>query len=446
MALNKFGTKFDALVTSAFVGVIATSVGLATPAAAQSGETIAYTMEAGDTLYDLAREYFVSETAATQVQRLNRISNPRTIPIGTVISVPRSLLRWDPVTLQVAFFAGDVSISQSGKVETPRRGQQIPQNAILSTGARSFISLQGEGRTAVSLPSNSRVQIKRARRYRLGNSLDVDLRVLKGRGEVTAPKLRDGERFRTGTPVAVTAVRGTGFRVAFDEASALALTEVVEGLVEISADGATVATPAGKGVASSESGLGRPEDLLIAPEITDRSATQTNENIQFSIAPLDGAIAYRTQIARDVTFTDVVDEQVSADLEIEFTGVEDGRYSVRSRAIATSGLEGFWQDEDASFRRKRVGTSASAEPAPFADAYKFAWLPAGSGPSYTAFQMWSEGSPGTLIVDEVGLDASGIYISDLAPGVYNWRVATSVIDEGEVIKVWSEARPLTISD
>jgi hypothetical protein len=425
---------------------LAGSFALAAPVAAQDDEPIRYTMETGDTLYALAQDYFVSQEAALRVQRLNRIANARRIPVGAVINVPRSLLKWDPVPLQVVFFSGDVTIEQRGQTGTPSQGQTIGRNAIVSTGARSFISLQSEGTTALSLPSNSRVQIRRARRYRLNNALDVDLRVLRGRGEIKAPRLRDQERFRTGTPLAVTAVRGTEFRVAFDEQSALALTEVTEGLVDISSDGTSIAAAAGKGVASNQGGLGAPEDLLTAPEITDRNATQTGEALEFAITALDGAVAYRTQIARDVTFTDIIDEQVSSDLSVSFAEVPDGRYSVRSRAVAQSGLEGFWQGEDASFRRKQVGSSVQAEPAPFADAYKFAWLPTGTGPSYTAFQMWPKDAPETLLFDEVGLDAPGIYISDLEPGVYTWRVATSVIDEGEVIKVWSDPRDLTVSE
>lgn len=436
------GTRLACLLASG----IAASFAFAGPVAAQDDGPITYTMASGDTLYALAQDYFVSEEAALRVQSLNQIANARRIPVGTVISVPRSLLKWDPVTLQVVFFSGDVTIEQRGRIAVPSQRQSIGRNAIVSTGARSFISLRGEGTTALSLPSNSRVQIRRARRYRINNILDVDLRVLQGRGEIRAPKLRDQERFRTGTPIAVTAVRGTEFRVAYDEESGLALTEVTEGLVDISADGSAIAAAAGKGVASNLGGLGTLEDLLAAPVIGDRSATQTGEELEFTVTPIEGAVAYRTQIARDVTFTDVINEQVSSDLSITFAEVPDGRYSVRTRAVAESGLEGFWQGEDASFRRKQVGSSVQAEPAPFADAYKFAWLPTGTGPSYAAFQMWKKDAPENLLFDEVGLDAPGIYISDLEPGVYTWRVATSVIDEGEVLKVWSEARDLTVSE
>lgn len=442
MTTNAFGTIFGKFI----LGGIAASLVCVSPAQAQSDDTITYTMQEGNTLYGLAREFFVSEQSAERVQRLNRISDARAIPVGAVITVPRSLLKWDPVTLQVAGFSGNVSIKRGDTVLTPRVSLQIPQNTIISTSARAFISLAGEGQTAVSLPSNSTVQIRRAKRYRINNALDVDLRVLRGRGEIRAPKLREGERFRTGTPVAVTAVRGTEFRVAFDEESALALTEVTEGVVEVSADGSLVAARAGKGVASNTTGVGQPEDLLLAPEVSDRTALQTDAELAFSITPLDGAVAYRTQIARDVTFTDVIDEKVSGGPTVSFADIEDGRLSVRSRAIAQSGLEGFWQSEDASFRRKRVGNTAGAEPAPFADAYKFAWVSVGTGPTYTAFQMWPKGEGETLIIDEVGLDAPGVYVSDLSPGVYTWRVATSLIDEGDVIKVWSQPRDLTVSE
>jgi len=47
---------------------------------------------------------------------------------------------------------------------------------------------------------------------------------------VIAPKLQDQERYRVGNPVAVTAVRGTQFRVGYDKEADLSLSEVTEGI------------------------------------------------------------------------------------------------------------------------------------------------------------------------------------------------------------------------
>lgn len=417
---------------------------LSNPAHAQGSGSIEYTMQTGDTLYDLAKEYFVSTAAVDRVLRLNRISNARRIPTGSVIKVPRALLRTEPVALRVLSFRGEVSIEQNGSVLSPQLGLQIAQGAVVSTQSRAFISLGGAESTRVSLPSNSRVKIDRARRYRIDNSLDVDVRVLRGRSEIVAPKLREGESFQTGTPVAVTAVRGTQFRVAFNEADASALTEVVEGLVQVSAGETSALPSAGSGVASSEAGVGKVETLLRAPKIIDPGAIQTEENVLFRIAALERASAYRTQIARDAGFTDIIDETISPAPSAEFEGISDGRMFVRSRAIAKSGLEGL--SEVYSFRRKRLGVSAAVEAAPLADAYKFAWLTEGEGQSFAAFQLWRKDQPGVMLVDKVGLNDNGLYISDIAPGVYTWRVATFQIDEGDVIKVWGEPQDLTVTN
>ena len=437
------------------------SLSLPAPARAQANsgaqDTISYTMEAGDTLYALAGKYFTSNAAITQVQKLNRIRNTRAIPVGSVLKVPRKLLKSDPVLLNVRFSRGDVTIRQGGTVRNAEQGMQVRPGAIITTGARAFISLSaGGGQTRVALPSNSRVQIKRARRYRLGDKLDVDLRVLRGRGEITAPKLREGERFNTGTPLAVTAVRGTEFRVGYEEEGSLALTEVVEGLVEVSAGNAASNIPAGLGVASDTSGLGDPEELLEAPELVDPNETQTGELVTFAIEPVEGAVAYRTQIASDQTFLAVIAEEVTTQPVVTFEGIEDARLSVRSRAVAASGLEGLETPVQA-FRRKRVGAAGGIAPSPFADAFKFVWQPEGEGQSYAGFRLWEKGNPDVLLIDEAGLTNEGFYVSNLEPGDYQWQVSTFLIippeeeSEGggaksEVIKIWSDPVDLKVTD
>lgn len=436
------------------VGALA-GLALASPAHAQTSSegTISYTMQAGDTLYGLAREYFVSNAAVTRVQRLNRISNARAIPVGSVVKVPRELLKSDPVLLNVRFSRGLVSIRQGGVVREAKKDMAVRPGAIITTGARAFISLGRDGdKTRVSLPSNSSVQIKRARRYRLGNKLDVDLRVLRGRGEITAPKLSDEERFHTGTPLAVTAVRGTEFRVGYEEVGAVALTEVVEGLVDVSAGDAELNIPAGLGVASDTNGLGSPEDLLRAPEMLDPNATQTKEIVTFTIAPIEGAVAYRTQIAEDQTFVNVIAEEVTDEPIVSFEGIPDARLSVRSRAVAASGLEGF-ETSSQAFRRKRVGAAGGIAPSPFADAFKFVWQPEGEGQSYAGFRLWEKGKPDTLLVDEAGLTNEGLYVTDLAPGDYQWQVSTFLIitpekegETSEVIKIWSDPVDLSVRE
>ena len=423
------------------VGLLAVSA--ASVSAAPDGE-ISYTVKQDDTLYDLAGEYLVNRSAIPELQRINGVRKPRLMQVGRVLKIPRRLLKYRPVRLELQSFSGTVDLSVGSRKIEPRTGLALREGVQISTGRNSFVSIAGDGNSRVSIPSNSRAQIIDARRYLINNQIDIQLKVLRGRGEVVAPKV-DGEgRYRLGTPLAVTAVRGTDFRVGFDPDRELSLTEVVEGEVEVVAGEMDIVTVAGFGVAAAGESLGENEALLPAPELVEPGRIQTDETVSFAIEPLSGAAAYRTQLATDAGFIDVVSEVIGEANESVFEPLEDGRYFVRSRGVSVVGLEGL--SKVYSFRRKRVGVTASAEPSPFEDAFKFAWRAEGEGQSTHAFQLWNADRPEILLVDEVGLTNSAMLVSSLEPGTYRWKVATFQIDEGDVIKVWGPVQELTVSE
>lgn len=430
--------------TPLFLSLAGLSLAFATPANAEPDGNVTYVIQPGDTLYDLAQDYLSDASEMGEVRSENGISRPRLLQIGQSITIPRRLLKFEPVSLSLRSFSGRVTVEKGGRAVAASEGQAVPEGAIVSTGANSFVAIGGEDGTVITLPSNSRIRIVDARRYAINDKIDVQVKVLKGRGTIRAPKIDGEARFRAGTPLAVTAVRGTEFRVAFIDDRGVSLTEVVEGEVAVQQGDEALITPSGFGVASTELGLADREALLEAPELIEGSKIQTAENITFAIAGIDGATAYRTQLARDAGFLEIIDENVSEAPEAVFAELEDGRYFVRARAIASSGLEGLAKPYN--FRRKRVGASAGAEPSPLADTIKFAWQAQGKGESFHAFQLWRADAPQTLIIDEVGLTNSAILIGDIKPGKYVWRAATFLIDEGEVVKIWTPAQEIELTE
>ncbi|MEL7190188.1 MAG: FecR domain-containing protein [Pseudomonadota bacterium] len=404
---------------------------------------VSYTVKPSDTLYHLTKDYLVNAAALEEVRRLNRVRNPRLMQVGKQLRIPRRLLKHKPAKLSVESFSGKVELRSRRGELTAKRGLSLLEGVEISTGRNSFIAIAGDGNSSVSIPSNSRVRIIDARRYLINDQIDVQLRVLKGRSEVIAPKIRGDGRYRVGTPIAVTAVRGTEFRVGYVEGDELSLAEVVEGEVLVAAGNEEQPTAAGFGLSAAKDGLGSQEKLLPAPALIDPGRIQTDENVKFSIAPLDGASRYRTQLANDAGFVDIVTEAIGEQLEPEFSGLEDGRYFVRSRAISEVGLEGLSKVE--TFRRKRAGVEVSAEPSALDDAFKFAWRPQGEGDVYYAFQLWDAANPDRLIVDEVAMRETAVLVSQLEPASYRWKVATFQIDEGDVIKVWGPVQELSIT-
>lgn len=417
---------------------------LSSPLAAAPDGNINYTMERGDTIIALANDYFSNRKAVHTVLRINDISDARRIPVGTKIRIPRRFLRFKPVNLRVRSFSGPVTLRSRGKQAQLTVNRQILEGDEIRTGRNGFVSIAGYGASRLSLPSNSRARIVDARRYLINDLVDIQVKVLEGRSEIVAPKLRSQERYRVGTPVAVTAVRGTQFRVGYEPGGDVGVSEVVEGDVSVGNGARAVEAPAGFGVPASSAGVRDVEKLLPAPGLISAGKIQTDDTLRFVISPLEEATGYRTQISKDAGFLEVVGETVSKDTNAVFGTIDDGRYFVRSRAIAKSGLEGV--SEIYSFRRKRLGVSASAEKSDFSDAFKFAWQTQGSGESFTAFQLWEAGKRDTLIVDEAGLTQSDIFVSNLALGNYRWRVATFQVDEGEAIKVWGPVQELKVTE
>ncbi|WP_337661291.1 LysM peptidoglycan-binding domain-containing protein [Erythrobacter sp. Alg231-14] len=425
--------------------IVAAYAGIAAPGLARNADTVTYTVEPGDTLYDITETYLVDGVNPARLQEMNRVRNPRRLSINRTLTIPRNLLKYELVELAVGDWTGPVTIDGS----TPVRGTVLPVGAEIVTQRNGFITFTGSFGGRISLPSNTTAVLERARRYRLYNTLDVDFDVQRGRANATSPTLNGQDRLRMRTPIATTAVRGTEFRVAYDpENSDVSLTEVTEGAVQVAAGGATQPAPAGFGVSSSSSGVGEPEALLPAPAFIDLGAVQTEEALTFAFEPVDGAQGYRVQLARDLTFLDILAERIVTDQVAVFESVENGRYHLRGRAISSSGLEGLSvSDGETSFLRKRVGVTADSENSADLDAYIFRWLTAGGEGATFAFQLWLEDAPENLLVDEVGLTSNEIALSNLAIGKYAWRVAATETDPIDgMIKIWGPSTPLTVSN
>lgn len=439
--------RFSALMAAALAsaGVVSLAAPVSANESGSDGGTVSYTIAPNDTLYGIAQRYLINEESALQLQRLNAVRNPRALPIDSTLTIPREMLRHNPVELKVAAFSGPVVINGAA----PVMGAALPEGSTVETGRNGFISFSGGASVRgarISLPSNTSARLITARRYVLGNTLDVDFAVSRGRANATSPTLNGQDRLRMRTPLAVTAVRGTQFRVAYDpESGTSSLTEVTEGNVQVAAGGETRPAPAGFGISASDTGVSEPEALLPSPKFIDSGTVQTGEALNFAMEPVAGAAGYRVRLARSAGPLDVIAEQVVDSEEVSFAGLENGRYFVSARSISQSGLEGA--AEDYGFLRKRVGVSAAAGSSPDFDGYAFNWLPEGGENATFAFQLWAENNPGALLVDEVGLTSSGLALTDLPAGRYLWRVAASETDASDgLIKIWGPAQILNVSE
>ncbi|MEO1044300.1 MAG: FecR domain-containing protein [Pseudomonadota bacterium] len=410
---------------------------------AGSDDSVRYTVEPGDTLIDLARDYFRQPQDYRAVQKLNRIANPRRIPVGMILTIPYDLLKYRQETAQVAAFRGMARISADGQgARMPELNQTISEGTGLATGAASSLSLAVSDGSILTMPSNSVMRITRLRRIILTDSLDFEYALDKGAlRSIAAPARNSEDRFRVRTPSAVSAVRGTDFRTRFDDGANRSFAELVEGGLDVSASsGDSARLEPGFGATIGAAGLNT-EPLLTAPEVAQGSGIQRDPQLTFRVDTLPSASAYRLQIARDSSFIDIVEDVQSDGTSFTLDALEDGNYFAKFTAIAASGLEGL--PANIAFRRRLNSVSGSAGPSD--DGFLFRWLALGSGERRYRLQIFADNDAAQApIVDEAGLVESGISLSDLPAGEYRWRVGTIAFFEGESEQVWTEFQTLRI--
>ncbi|MFT3968167.1 MAG: FecR domain-containing protein, partial [Sphingobium sp.] len=231
---------------------------MAAPASA-APDMVRYRIREGDTLFALARAHFRAIGDYHAVQKLNRIADPYRLPVGQTLTVPKALLRYRPIEARVLAWRGDVRILRGGRPVAAAVDTAVREGDLLQTGANAFVSLGLPDDSVVALPSQSRLRVARLRRYALIDAVEREFDVLSGRARgVVEPLKKPVDDFRFVTPSAVSAVRGTELRVAYDPATGRAATEVLEGHVAVRGGARSVTVDAGRGVVAGAGGPGDP--------------------------------------------------------------------------------------------------------------------------------------------------------------------------------------------
>ena len=426
-----------------FVVATASAVGPPEGAPPRSDDSIIYVVRAGDTLERLARAYLVPGQQWRALQRRTKVSDPRRLPVNRTLSIPRAWLRYKVEPARLASYRGSVSISVGGRQAVLTPGISVGEGAEIATGANSFVTLMLADRSKVVIPSQSRVRLRELRRILLTDAIDYRIDVQAGRLETKVAPLKDRTgRYRINTPISMTAVRGTEFRVRFAENTAAASTEVLEGTVAVSGSSGRHAQTVEQGFgATTSKDKTRITALLPAPRLVDPGKLQAGEAAEFRTAPASGAAAYRLVIAADAGFVENLAEQSSQSGVFSLPDIPNGNLFARVSAVGADGLEGLAQSY--SFRRRLASIRAAA--AQTDEGFRFRWSGAGEGRRRYRFQLFRGSTEGRPAIDEVGLTDEALTLRELPAGVYYWRIGLTQNADGEDVENWTEFEKLTVS-
>lgn len=324
--------------------VLISSITLGAPARSQPagalGEDFIHRVRQGDALIELATQYTRNQANWGRLQTINNVLTPERLPIGLELHIPLSMIPVRDAQAQVVHVSGQANLN--GKSLQP--GTPVPEGSTLETAPNGFVTLQLADGSRLTLPSNGAVELTRLRQFEGTALTDSVINVRRGSVESSvAPAGQGVGRFEIRTPVAVTGVRGTRFRV---QSGAQGVhSEVLQGSVRLQAHAPgdapakPVAVSQGYGAAVGADGtVSGVRPLLAAPQLGEPVRSGGTWSVPF--APVEGALSYLVRVSRDAEGTLPVSSTSFPTNDIRFSAPGPGTFYVSVRAVDNLGLHG----------------------------------------------------------------------------------------------------------
>ena len=237
---------------------------LALPLRLATADEWVYTVRPGDNLWDLTERYMVSLRYWQPLKALNNIEQPRRLRPGSRLRMPLAWSKVRYVDAEVIEVRGDVEVIGEGGSRPALPGLRLKRRDRLRTGPDANLLLQFSDGTRLLLAAASEAELRRLEGYGDGEVSDARVEMKRGRAESSAnPRNLSGTRFEISTPSALTAVRGTGFRVALTDNGQRSRIEVTEGEVQVSGAGQSRRLTGGFGVVAEQGAPPEPPVKLL---------------------------------------------------------------------------------------------------------------------------------------------------------------------------------------
>ncbi|MCO4860998.1 FecR domain-containing protein [Cupriavidus sp. WGlv3] len=426
------------------------------PAGAQGADFI-YVVEPGDTLIGLASRYMASEQGWRTLQRLNGVADPYRLVPGSRVRIPLAQIPEQAASARVVYVSGGVR-ANGRPVQV---GMTLDEAARIETPAGGSATLELPDRTRVTLPPATTVAVNRLRTFTRSGLVDTVIRIDQGAAETrVAPEGGGVGRFEMHTPMMVTGVRGTRYRVSADAGGSRS--EVLQGRVGVSAArarmaAATAAAPqramtaaasleAGYGIAVSAGGrLSQPVALLPAPALLPPDQTVLGPSFEAAWQPVPGAVAYRVRVARDAALSELVWTGTASGADaarVRVEGLPEGTLYLSVSAIDRHQLTGHDAQAPVSVRLNPPAPftqQPAADAVRYADAVSFEWATVPAAASYELALATDAAFTRDAAVHGAAASPAA---RALAPGRWWWRVRS--VDAAGLPGPWSDAVPFRV--
>ena len=315
--------------------------------------SLTYTVRPSDSVIKFSREILIEPKSWPEIAKFNQLKDPNVIAPGQKLQIPLRFLKSKPAGGKVISAEGDVTLGGSAL----QTGSALADGAKIKTGVNSSVVIElGDGSRVKVLP-NSLAEVVTNRDYTMRDASQGGstnwfsglMRLTGGALEALASKTANrATPLQIETPTSIVGVRGTEFRVTFDDPlGKAARTEVIEGRVRADnpaqASGADLPMGTGAVVKPTEKEV-TVVALLSAPDLSAVPSEVLKPQGNWPMPTLTGAKGYHVQVASDEQFDKIVrDVKVDGNSggSADLASLPNGSWFARVRGIDAVGLEGF---------------------------------------------------------------------------------------------------------
>ena len=295
-----------------------------------------YQVQAGDNLGVLSAQLLDSPARWSEVAQYNKLKNPNLVFPKQTLNIPLAWMKNHPAQARIEALTGEVKLN--GK--PAQIGDMVNAGDKLETANGASTRMHLPDGSTLNLLEKSELQTKELQKKEQGNFFSAVFRLVTGRIDAIKKKYPDGQSpLRIQAMHGTIGVRGTHFRVGQEGENTLA--EIENGLVGFDAGKASLALAGGQG--SVADGVHAPSvvTLLAAPQFPKLPESFAPDAVSFDMPAMAGALAYRGEVAKDEAFAELLAPVLADGWHIAITGLQEGSYWLRLRAVDEHGLQGL---------------------------------------------------------------------------------------------------------
>ena len=303
-----------------------------------------YTFRPGDTIWSIAKQHTNSVNNWSAIQKLNEISMgpDRQIQPGTRIRIPVSMLKQQPIPAIVIAFQGEARLQRAnGETVELEIGAKLFAGDKVVTEKTQTVRLQFADKSELLILPQSEVVLDKLSYHKKTGMVDTRMRLQYGNVNTWVEKLKPKSQYQIQTPSAITAVRGTQYRLGSNASGSISRTEVTEGVVGVAVGNESKQVAKGFGlVVEKGKPLSDPVKLLEAPQISDNQDNAAGV-LQISWPAIPQAQAYRYTLASDADFNQILVRDSTTQTRLKIDGLAAGTVFIRVLALDSQQLQGL---------------------------------------------------------------------------------------------------------